>query len=142
MQCGRRAKTGIRYRYSCGFPCVCVCAVCKLDGLGNVVGRIVFYVYGVYTVVKVCNLKCDLLGTLRNYTAVYGKIRELTNHDATLIEGQGCYEGADRHILYSVVGREQVDKVIGAIKEIDPHAFINVINTEQINGRFYRTPTK
>ncbi len=75
-------------------------------------------------------------------TAVYGKIRELTHHDATLIEGQGCYEGADRHILYSVVGREQVDKVIGAIKEIDPHAFINVINTEQINGKFYRTPTK
>lgn len=74
--------------------------------------------------------------------AVYGKIRELTNHDATLIEGSGCYEGADRHILYSVIGREQVDKVIGAIKEIDEHAFINVIKTEQINGRFYRTPTK
>ena len=75
-------------------------------------------------------------------TAVYGKIRELTNHDATLIEGSGCYEGADRHILYSVIGREQVDKVIAAIKEIDGHAFINVINTEQINGRFYRTPTR
>ena len=74
--------------------------------------------------------------------AVYGKIRELTHHDATLIEGSGCYEGADRHILYSVIGREQVDKVIGAIKEIDEHAFINVIKTEQINGRFYRTPTK
>lgn len=74
--------------------------------------------------------------------AVYGKIRELTNHDATLIEGSGCYEGASRHILYSVIGREQVDKVISAIKEIDEHAFINVIKTEQINGRFYRTPTK
>ena len=74
--------------------------------------------------------------------AVYGKIRELTHHDATLIEGSDCYEGADRHILYSVIGREQVDKVIGAIKQIDEHAFINVIKTEQINGRFYRTPTK
>lgn len=74
--------------------------------------------------------------------AVYGKIRELTHHDATLIEGKGCYEGADRHILYSVVGREQVDKVIAAIRQIDEHAFINVIRTEQINGRFYRTPTK
>lgn len=74
--------------------------------------------------------------------AVYGKIRELTHHDATLIEGSGCYEGAERHILYSVIGREQVDKVIGAIKQIDEHAFINVIKTEQINGRFYRTPTK
>ena len=74
--------------------------------------------------------------------AVYGKIRELTHHDATLIEGNGCYEGAERHILYSVVGREQVDKVIAAIRQIDEHAFINVIRTEQINGRFYRTPTK
>lgn len=74
--------------------------------------------------------------------AVYGKIRELTHHDATLIEGKGCYEGADRHILYSVVGREQVDKVIAAIRQIDEHVFINVIRTEQINGRFYRTPTK
>ena len=75
-------------------------------------------------------------------SAVYGKIRELTHHDATLIEGQGCYEGAERNILYSVVGREQVDKVISAIKEIDEKAFINVIKTEQINGRFYRKPTK
>ncbi len=74
--------------------------------------------------------------------AVYGKIRELTHHDATLIEGNGCYEGAERHILYSVVGREQVDKVIAAIRQIDEHGFINVIRTEQINGRFYRTPTK
>lgn len=72
--------------------------------------------------------------------AVYGKIREITKHDATLIEGIGCYEGAQRHILYSVIGREQVDVVISAIKKIDPKAFINVINTDQVNGRFYKKP--
>ena len=62
--------------------------------------------------------------------------------DATLLDGTGCYEGAERQILYSVIGREQVDAVIAAIHRIDPKAFINVINTEQINGRFYRTPTR
>lgn len=72
--------------------------------------------------------------------AVYGRIRQLTRHDATLIEGTGCFEGTTRHILYSVVGREQVDIVIAEIKKIDPEAFINVINTEQINGRFYKKP--
>ena len=72
--------------------------------------------------------------------AVYGRIRQITNHDATLIEGTGCFEGAPRHILYSVVGREQVDLVISEIKKIDPKAFVNVINTEQINGRFYKQP--
>ena len=72
--------------------------------------------------------------------AVYGKIREITHHDATLIEATGCFEGAQRNILYSVIGREQVNQVIAAIKEIDPKAFINVINTEQVNGRFYKKP--
>ncbi len=72
--------------------------------------------------------------------AVYGRIREITKHDATLIEGTGCFEGAPRNILYYVIGREQVDVVIAAIREIDPKAFINVINTEQVNGRFYKKP--
>jgi len=74
--------------------------------------------------------------------AVYGTIRKLTNHDATMIKGVGCFEGSERNILYSVVGREEVDKVIAAIKEIDEKAFINVINTEQINGQFYKSPTR
>lgn len=73
---------------------------------------------------------------------VYEKIRELTHHDATLIEGTGCFEHVERNMLYSVVGREQVDIVIAAVKSIDEKAFINVIKTEQINGRFYRTPTR
>ena len=54
----------------------------------------------------------------------------------------GGYEGAERHILYSVIGREQIEAVISAIRGIDAKAFINVINTEQINGRFYRPPTR
>lgn len=73
---------------------------------------------------------------------VYERIRELTHHDATLIEGTGCFEHVERNMLYSVVGREQVDIVIAAVKSIDEKAFINVIKTEQINGRFYRTPTR
>ena len=73
---------------------------------------------------------------------VYEKIRELTHHDATQIEGMGCYEGTQRHILYSVVGREGVDRLIKEIRSIDGGAFVNVIKTEQVNGRFYRQPTK
>ena len=72
--------------------------------------------------------------------SVYQRIRELTHHDATLIEGQGCYEKGQKYILYSVIGREQVDRVVSGIKEIDNHAFINVIKTEQLNGRFYKAP--
>ena len=70
------------------------------------------------------------------------KIYELTKHDGTIITGEGGYSGEKKEILYSVVGRDQSDKVIKAIKEIDPGAFTNVIKTDQVNGRFYMTPKR
>ena len=72
--------------------------------------------------------------------AIYGKLRELTHHDATLIRGIGMYEGSERHILYSVVGREEINKLVSEINKIDPKAFINIIRTDQVSGRFYKMP--
>ncbi len=71
---------------------------------------------------------------------VYEKLRELTHHDATMINGVGMYEGVTRHILYSVVGREEIDKVVSEIRKIDQKAFINVLKTDQLSGRFYKRP--
>ena len=73
---------------------------------------------------------------------VYQMISRTTKHDATLIPAVGMYEGAERHILYSVVGRSEVDKVMQEVHRIDPKAFINVIQTEQLAGRFYKPPTR
>ncbi|MFR7989660.1 MAG: YitT family protein [Anaerovoracaceae bacterium] len=73
-------------------------------------------------------------------SAVYGRISETTHHDATLFKGTGCYEGAERNMVYSVVSSEEVNMLTKEIREIDPKAFINVIKTEQVNGRFYRRP--
>ncbi len=44
-------------------------------------------------------------------------------------------------MVYSVVSSEEVDMIMKEIKEVDPKAFVNVIKTEQVNGRFYRRPT-
>ena len=68
------------------------------------------------------------------------KIYELTGHDATILEGTGGYSGQKKYVLYSVVGRDQADKVIKALKEIDEGVFTNVIETEHVAGRFYMTP--
>ena len=64
---------------------------------------------------------------------VYEQIRISTHHDATLIEGEGCFEEAPRG---------EVDRLMQEIRVIDEKAFINVIQTEQVNGRFYRQPTR
>ncbi|MGF6376455.1 uncharacterized membrane-anchored protein YitT (DUF2179 family) [Clostridiales Family XIII bacterium PM5-7] len=71
---------------------------------------------------------------------VYERIRIVTHHDATLFRGTGCFEGVERNMLYSVISSEEVDMVTKEIREIDPKAFVNVIKTEQINGRFYKPP--
>ena len=84
--------------------------------------------------------KHTLLIITEQPNVIYGRIREITNHDATLFKGVGCYQGKNRNMLYSVVSSEEVNKVLGAIMEADPHAFVNVMKTEQIGGWFYNRP--
>ncbi len=45
-------------------------------------------------------------------------------------------------MVYSVVAGDEVRKVTEVIKQVDDVAFINVIRTEQIGGRFYRRPNE
>lgn len=71
---------------------------------------------------------------------IYEAIKEMTNHDATLIKGQGCYMKKECNILYSVVGRDEVRKVLNRVREADPGAFVNMIRTESLSGRFYQRP--
>jgi uncharacterized membrane-anchored protein YitT (DUF2179 family) len=71
---------------------------------------------------------------------VYELIRLRTNHGATSFSGIGRYEMAERMMLYSVVSAMEVNGLVAAIKKVDPNAFINVIKTEQLNGRFFQRP--
>ena len=71
---------------------------------------------------------------------VYHLIRERTHHAATAIAGKGLFNAQERIILYSVVYSDEVTPLIKAIHEIDGGAFINVIKTEHINGRFFKKP--
>lgn len=71
---------------------------------------------------------------------IYESIKELTNHDATLFKGIGCYQKKECKMLYSVVGRDEARKVISHARQMDPKAFVNVIRTESLSGRFYQRP--
>jgi uncharacterized membrane-anchored protein YitT (DUF2179 family) len=69
-------------------------------------------------------------------------IFKVSNHGATIIEGEGSYEHHERNIVYSVVSGEESKKVLAAVKETDPTAFVNVIKTQELSGRFYQRPTE
>ena len=67
-------------------------------------------------------------------------ISEITNHSATILEGEGSYEHCERNVVYSVVSRAETRKLIRAVKKVDSTAFVNLIRTEELAGRFYYRP--
>ena len=67
-------------------------------------------------------------------------ISEITNHSATILEGEGFYEHCERNVVYSVVSRAETRKLIRAVKKVDSTAFVNLIRTEELAGRFYYRP--
>jgi uncharacterized membrane-anchored protein YitT (DUF2179 family) len=68
-------------------------------------------------------------------------IYSVSHHGATILDGQGSYEHEKRDVVYSVVSGEESKKVLSVVKQIDPHAFINVLKTEELSGSFYQRPT-
>ena len=71
---------------------------------------------------------------------IYRAIRETTNHDATLFQGIGCYEEKEKTLIYSVINMEAKRQLVPLIRSIDPHAFINIVKTEELAGRFHDIP--
>ena len=71
---------------------------------------------------------------------IFKTISERTSHGATLVDCFGSFGKNTHTLLYSVVTASQVKKLIPAIRQIDPAAFINVIKTEQLNGKFSQIP--
>lgn len=70
---------------------------------------------------------------------VCARIQE-TQHTATLIEGVGLYNGDPCVMIYSVVSDSEVRSLARRIRQSDPKAFVNVLRTERVVGKFYRRP--
>jgi uncharacterized membrane-anchored protein YitT (DUF2179 family) len=69
-------------------------------------------------------------------------ISEVSHHGATILRGEGSFEHTERSLVYSVVSREEGKTVLSTVKKADPDAFVNVIRTEELSGRFYQRPTE
>lgn len=67
-------------------------------------------------------------------------ITDVSRHGATVLHGEGAYEHTERAVVYSVVSAAEEKAVLAAIRRVDPKAFINLMRTQQIRGRFYQPP--
>lgn len=69
---------------------------------------------------------------------IYKKIRELTNHGATVFEGRGEYSGKTHKMVYTVVSSSESGNLEKALRSADPAVFINVLQSKEIIGRFFK----
>ena len=67
-------------------------------------------------------------------------IYAVSYHGATILEGEGSFDGSEKDVVYSVISRSQTRRVIEAVRETDNAAFVNHLKTQEIAGRFYQPP--
>ena len=65
-----------------------------------------------------------------------------SRHGATILKGEGSFHHSERSLVYSVVSSDESKKVVNAIREVDPHSFINTVKTQELAGLFYQRPTQ
>lgn len=61
-----------------------------------------------------------------------------SQHGATILKSEGALTHTESSIVYSVVAKDQYLGVVKAIKEQEPDAFINTVDTESLTGRFFQ----
>ena len=71
---------------------------------------------------------------------VYSVIRDTAHHGATLFQGIGLYRNEPRSMIYTVLSGDEIRRVVRDVRQVDPHAFINIQRTDSLTGRFYRRP--
>lgn len=70
--------------------------------------------------------------------SVCNAIRQISQHSATILTGEGSYRKSEEKIIYSVVSATEAAAVIRMIRQTDPDAFINEMKTQKLSGRFYQ----
>lgn len=73
------------------------------------------------------------------YEEIRDKIINNLNRGGTLLEGKGMYNNADRKIIFTVVNRRELALLEEYIHQIDPKAFLTVLDATEILGEGFRS---
>ncbi|HDO06295.1 MAG TPA: YitT family protein [Bacteroidetes bacterium] len=65
-------------------------------------------------------------------------IRDL-NRGGTLFNGKGMYNKREKQVIFTVVNRREVTILHEYIRRVDPHAFVTVLNSNEILGEGFKS---
>ena len=70
----------------------------------------------------------------RQYAVISQKITDEIGRGATYLKAEGVYSGNDTKVIYVVLSPIQVQAVKAILAEIDPDAFVSIINVHEVIG--------
>lgn len=73
------------------------------------------------------------------YISIGEKIIHNLNRGATVIQGKGMFNGSEKNIIFTVLNRRELLMLEEFINQIDPKAFVIVMNADEILGRGFRS---
>lgn len=67
-------------------------------------------------------------------------LQRLTNHGVTIFEGVGNFSQEPRYLIYIVVSKTDMPAIKRYLKKAEQTVFMNIFDSEELEGRFYIEP--
>lgn len=71
-------------------------------------------------------------------TTIGQELIEKLDISVTYLQGIGGYTGQEKDLIYCVISRLELPKMLDIIKEIDPKAFVSVVDVHEVYGGRFR----
>jgi uncharacterized membrane-anchored protein YitT (DUF2179 family) len=79
-----------------------------------------------------------LLIISKKHAEIKNKLLNDLERGGTYLKGEGMFTGEEKQIIYTVVSRREVAILEEFISEIDPDAFITIMDTKEILGEGFQ----
>ncbi|OEH93724.1 YitT family protein [Bacillus solimangrovi] len=74
------------------------------------------------------------------YEEVSDAILDRLGRGTTKLKGKGGYTDEEKEVIYAVITRLEVTKLKSVVHDIDPRAFITIMNTQETKGAKFKSP--
>lgn len=102
---------------------------------------IIIYIEGkiIDMVVSGANYHKTVMIVSDQYESISSKIKNDLMRGATIFTGTGAYSGEEKKMVYSVMSRRELEILKLHIREVDPNAFVNVTEANEILGEGFKS---
>jgi len=70
----------------------------------------------------------------KQHELIANKINEKMDRGVTILNGKGHYTGENQHVIYCIVGKNEIVRLKNIVNEIDPYAFAAVSTVHEVLG--------